>query len=102
MYYGGDTDPWMEFEAEEDERMERRAAADAEMAQMERYGRAVARAEAAGRCCHGSAVGYLAEPVYPEQAGLQPGQSRCTAGCGELFNSDEEWLAARDRAVRGR
>jgi hypothetical protein len=97
-----DTDPMMELEAELEELAGRRAAADREQAQIEAHGRAVARAEAAGRCCHGRAVSYRDPPVYPEQEGLAPGQLRCTAGCGSVFGSDAAWLAAIERAVYGR
>lgn len=100
--YYEDTDPGMEREAEEEERMQRRADADAEMAEMTRVGNMVARAHAAGRCTHGSAAGYINPPVYPEQVGLEPGQLACTAGCGAVFDSDEEWLEAMDKAIRGR
>jgi len=95
--YGWDTDPWMEIEALETERWE----ADMEQAEMVRAGNAIARARKAGICCHTSAVGYLASPVYPEQEGLRPGQSRCTEGCGRVFGSDQEWYAAMDAAVSG-
>ncbi|WTX01081.1 hypothetical protein OG216_47575 (plasmid) [Streptomycetaceae bacterium NBC_01309] len=40
----------------------------------------------AGFCTHGSAVRYRPEPVYPEQVGLSPGQSRCTAGCNTVWD----------------
>ena len=88
--YGWDTDPWMEIEALETERFE----ADMLQAEMEAEGRRYARAQKAGVCTHGSTVGYLAQPVYPEQEGLKPGQSKCTAGCGEVFDSDEAWQQA--------
>ena len=101
MTYHEDTDPWMEREAEEDERQARRMDADAEMASMTRVGNAMARAERAGRCTHGSAVGYRKPAVYPEQEGLTPGQSRCTGGCGQVFDSDDAWYAAMDAAIRG-
>ncbi len=90
-----DEDPWADVEALEQERRE----ADMLQAEMDRHGNAIARARAAGRCTHGSAVRYLNPPVYPEQEGLQPGQSRCTEGCGRVFESDQEWQEAMDAAV---
>lgn len=73
--------------------------ADVEMAEARQIGAAIARQRAKGVCCHLSAVGYLAEPVYPEQIGLKPGQLRCTDGCGEVFASDEDWWAAMGYAA---
>ena len=90
-----DTDPWMEQEAMENERME----ADFEQAEMEAAGNAIYAARKAGKCCHTSTVGYINPPVYPEQEGLKPGQSRCTEGCGEVFESDQDWYDAMDEAV---
>ena len=92
-----DTDPGMEAEALEQERFE----ADLLQASYEREGRAWAAARRAGRCTHGSVTGYHNPPIYPEQEGLQPGQMVCTAGCDSVFNSDEEWHAATQAAVRG-
>lgn len=73
--------------------------ADVEMAEAAAIGNAIARQRANGVCCHQSAVGYLAEPVYPEQVGLQPGQLRCTDGCGQVFASDEDWWNSMSYAV---
>ena len=90
---GWDTDPWMEQEALEDERLW----ADMEQAEMEA-------AERAGRCTHGSAAGYHDPPLYPEQHGLKPGQLACTkhtGGCQAVFDSDEDWHAAMHAAVHG-
>ena len=92
-----DTDPWMEQEAIENERFE----ADMQQAEMVEAGNAIARARRAGRCTHSSAVGYRDPPVYPEQEGLTPGQSRCTDGCGETFDSDQDWYDAMDAATEG-
>lgn len=92
-----DTDPWADVEALETQRFD----ADLEMAEMARQGNAIAAARKAGRCAHQSAVGYRNPPVYPEQAGLKPGQSRCTDGCGTVFASDDDWYAAMDAAVNG-
>lgn len=94
MTYYGDYDPWAEQEALENERME----ADMEQAEMERFGNAIAAAERAGRCTHGSTVGYREPPVYPEQVGLKPGQSRCN-DCKRVFESDDDWMAAINEAV---
>lgn len=94
-------DPWAEIEAEEEERLNRQADADAEMARMEAYGNAMARAQRAGRCTHGSAQGYSGGPRSAQQEGLEPGQLRCAAGCGAVFASDDAWLAAMDKAVLG-
>jgi len=92
-----DDDYGAEMEAIEAERLD----ADIEQYEMERRGNAIAAAERAGRCTHGRTVGYRSPPCYPEQEGLQPGQSRCTSGCERVFGSGEEWLAAIDEAVNG-
>lgn len=68
--------------------------ADLEMAELTAAGDAAAAARAAGRCAHGSAVGYLPVPVYPEQVDLKPGQLRCTEGCQRVFADDDEWYGA--------
>lgn len=73
--------------------------ADVEQAEFERAGNAIARARRAGRCTHQSSVGYIDPPVYPEQVGLEPGQSRCTEGCNVVFNSDDDWADAREEAI---
>ncbi len=86
-----------EMEAIEAERLD----ADMEQAEMVRRGNAVAAAERAGRCTHGSTVGYRKPAFYPEQEGLQPGQSRCTSGCKRVFSSAEDWYAAMDEAIYG-
>ncbi len=80
---------------------EQRREVDAEMASMDAVGRAVDRARDQGKCLHLSAVGYLPEPVYPEQVGLTPGQSRCTEGCKRVFADDDEWRDAMDEALYG-
>jgi hypothetical protein len=90
-------DPGADFEALQDERYE----ADCQQYEMEQVGRAIRRAEKAGRCCHGSVVGYLSPPIYPEQKGLNPGECKCTAGCGQVFTSDQDWHAAMDAAIAG-
>ena len=94
-----DDDPWADVEALENERHE----ADAQQAEMNRAGNAIARARKAGRCCHQGTTGYLppGQEVYPEQKGLKPGQQVCNDGCGRVFNSDQEWYAAMDEAVFG-
>jgi hypothetical protein len=94
-----DDDYGAEMEAIEAERLD----ADIEQAQMTAVGNAIYRAEQRGICTHGSVTGYINPPVYPEQAGLKPGQMICTkgtAGCARVFNSDEEWYAAMDEAIR--
>jgi hypothetical protein len=90
-----DDDAGYEAEAIEAERMD----ADIEQARMEAIGARFAAAEAAGVCTHGRAVGYIDPPVYPEQAGLRPGELRCASGCGEVFRSDAEWIAATHAAI---
>jgi hypothetical protein len=90
-----DDDPGMDEEARWLERVD----ADLEMAEMAAAGNALHAARKAGRCVHAGAVGYLPDPVYPEQVGLKPGQLRCTDGCGQVFASDEDWLAAMDAAI---
>jgi hypothetical protein len=100
--YYDDTDPSAEREAEDDERFWRTADADAEMRAMTRAANAAERARKRGICTHGSAVGYLNPPVYPEQEGLQPGEKRCTehtAGCTRVFTSDEDWCIAMNEAT---
>ena len=94
-----DDDYGYEQEAIEAERL------DADLLQAQ-YTREANRAEAMrkrGICQHSSAVGYLPEgkQYYPEQAGLKPGQSRCTEGtngCTAVFDSDEGWATARHAA----
>jgi hypothetical protein len=92
-----DDDPWADVEAQESERFD----ADIQMAEMAAVGNAIARARKAGRCAHQGAVSYRAEPCYPEQEGLRPGQSRCTDGCKAVFGSDDDWYAAMDAALDG-
>ena len=91
-----DDDYGAEMEAIEAERFD----ADLEQYEMERVGAAIAAARRAGRCTHGSAVGYLAKPVYEEQRGLRKGQVRCF-DCKAVFDSDEEWHAAMEEAIYG-
>jgi hypothetical protein len=92
-----DEDPWAEVEAEEAERFD----ADLLQAEMDAQGDAIARAWKAGRCTHGSTAGYMRQSPRPEQAGLKPGQSRCTAGCEAVFGSDQDWYDAMDAALEG-
>jgi hypothetical protein len=73
--------------------------ADLEQAQMEAVGNHLYALRQRGICTHGSTVGYVGKVIYPEQEGLEPGQSRCTegaGGCERVFDSDEEWVAARE------
>jgi hypothetical protein len=79
-------------EAWDQDRME----ADIEMAEMIREGNRLAALRRQGICTHSSAVGVSAtgEIIYPEQEGLEPGQLRCTAGCGTVFESDDAWFAS--------
>lgn len=71
--------------------------ADFEQREMEAEGNRLARLERAGICTHGSVVGIGADGVahYPEAEGLTGDQKRCTAGCGEVFEDDADWLDAR-------
>lgn len=95
-----DDDPWADVEAQESERFD----ADMQMAEMTAVGNAMHRAQKRGICTHGSVVGYRVPACYPEQAGLKPGQSRCTegtGGCDRVFESDEDWYAAMDAALEG-
>jgi hypothetical protein len=73
--------------------------ADVEMAEAREVGAAIARQRAKGVCCHLSAVGYLAKPVYETQIGLKPGQLRCTDGCGQVFADDDDYYAAMRYAL---
>ncbi|MGR6921258.1 hypothetical protein ACU635_44040 [[Actinomadura] parvosata] len=93
MSYGDDYGT--DMEAIEDLRHD----ADLEQAAMEREGDRLAALRAQGICTHSSGVMYRNPPVYPEQVGLRPGQSRCTegtGGCEFVANSDAEWFAAVD------
>lgn len=52
-----------------------------------------------GYCMHESGVGYAINPetgkvYYPEQEGLTGTQQRCTAGCGQVFESIEALYSA--------
>lgn len=85
----------MELEALENERFE----ADSVMAEMALAGNVIARTRKAGRCAHQGAAGYMPGATRPQQAGLKPGQSRCTDGCGAVFASDQDWYDAMDAAV---
>ena len=73
--------------------------ADIEMAELEAMGNAIHSQRQRGVCCHQSAVGWIPEPCYPEQVGLKPGQLRCTDGCRQVFNSDDDWFDAMAEAV---
>lgn len=95
-----DEDPSAELEAAEYERMETRMAADQELADLEDAGNAVHAARKAGRCPHQGASGYLPG----EDRGLSPGQLRCNdsgRGCGQVWDSDEEWHGAMEQAMWG-
>ena len=84
---------WFDAEAIDSERFD----ADLEMAELEAVGNAISHQRRAGVCVHCSAEDY--HPSYPER-GLQPGQTRCTDGCGRVFNSEDEWWEAH-REARG-
>lgn len=67
--------------------------ADIEMLELDETARHIQALERRGICTHGRAVG-LSESgriFYPEQVGLKPGQVRCITGCGQVFESDEDW-----------
>lgn len=68
--------------------------ADIEMAELEAAGARIAQWRRSGGCAHQGAVSYRNPPVYPEQEGLEPGQLRCTDGCGMVFADDEAWSDA--------
>jgi hypothetical protein len=76
-----------------------RVDADLEQAHFERMGRLISKARKAGRCTHGSVVGYHEPAIYPEQVGLKPGEHRCTSGCGSVFESQDAWLDAMHEAI---
>jgi hypothetical protein len=98
MTYYPDTDPWMELEALETERLD----ADLEMAEGAAVGNAIAAAQRRGVCCHTSTAGYIRPAVYPEQEDLKPGQLACTehtGGCARVFEGTDEWVAAMDAAT---
>lgn len=71
---------------------------DIEMAILEEEARYRQALEAKGICLHGRVIGIpeSGQISHPEQVGLKRGQVRCTAGCGRVFNSDEEWYEALD------
>lgn len=73
--------------------------ADFEQAELYRRGRLASLRRKQGICTHDSVVGYLAQPIYPEQIGLKPGQERCTSGCGRIFESRDAWLDAMHEAL---
>lgn len=94
MSWRDDEDPWADDEAAELGRLD----TDLEMAGMRAAGNAVAAARKAGRCPHQGAAGYLAG----EDRGLKPGQLRCNdngQGCGAVWDSDEDWYTAMDKAI---
>lgn len=99
--YRDDEDPWMEQEAAELASVD----ADLEMAELAAAGDAVSRARKAGRCPHQGAAGYSGGPRSAQQEGLKIGQLRCIddgqMGCGQIFESDEDWYAAMDEAMYG-
>ena len=66
-----------------------------------REGAQLDRLRAAGWCTHQSGVGLPADGTiyYPEQQGLQPGETRCTDGCGTVFPPEVEW-PSREAPVR--
>lgn len=80
--------------------------ADIEQAQAIQDSNHIDRQRAKGICMHNSVVGgghngqgpLEGGAYYPEQIGLKPGQMRCTEGCGEIFESDEDWHDAREDA----
>lgn len=72
--------------------------ADILQAQYEAESKAAAKKQAAGICLHGSSVGYLPVPFYEAQKDLKPGQQKCTEGCGQVFESWEEWIEAHQAA----
>lgn len=70
--------------------------ADIEQAAAYAEGARVAAIEARGICTHGWVQG--ANPTHAPE--LQPGQIRCLEnGCGEIFDSESDWLDARSEAL---
>lgn len=71
--------------------------ADLQMAEYQDEARRHAALRAQGICTHSSWIGKDHDgngplpggDYYPEQAGLKPGEQRCTAGCGAVFASEE-------------
>ncbi|MFF7250502.1 hypothetical protein ACFZBU_42305 [Embleya sp. NPDC008237] len=76
---------------------EQRRGVDLEMAAMAAVGDRMAELKHAGVCPHGSAQGFREDLGDPE---LRPGQLRCTDTCRRIFNSDDDWYAAMDAALR--
>lgn len=70
--------------------------ADLLQRQYEQESREFSKMQAAGFCMHNSWVGLPSDgpSIYPEQEGLTGSQVRCTAGCGQVFESDEAIVAA--------
>lgn len=73
--------------------------ADILMMQYADEARALEAARRRGNCTHQSTVGYRVPAIYPEQEGLNPGESRCTDGCERVFFSDEDWVQAMEEAL---
>lgn len=73
--------------------------ADLEQSQLQAAGDRIHAVRRSGRCAHQSSVAYRNPPVYDTQRGLRPGQSRCTDGCGRVFDSDQDWHDAMDDAL---
>lgn len=98
-------EPYTDPGAEEEARQLAAYDADLELAEGAAMGDAIHAARQRGVCPHQSAVAYRKPPAYPAQEGLRPGQLRCTdpdpGGCGRVFDSDEDWVAAMDAAARG-
>lgn len=67
--------------------------ADIETWELENEARHLDALRRSGVCTHDSTVGLGSDGKahYPEAEGLKPGERRCTAGCGEVFASDEDY-----------
>lgn len=74
--------------------------ADIEMAGYAAEANRLNRLRASGVCIHASACALpeSGEIYYTEQVGLKPGQMACTEhtnGCTAVFDTEDEWHAAR-------
>jgi hypothetical protein len=77
--------------------------ADIEQMEMEQLGNRIARLKEQGVCTHGSGVtrSKTGEVFSPEQEGLVGEQSACTEGCGKVFDTFEDQMAAHRDVIDG-
>lgn len=75
--------------------------ADILQAQYEQESRELEALRRRGICTHQSWVGLPADGTiyYESQKGLKAGQVRCTDGCGQVFDSEEDRDYAAEEAM---